>query len=300
MATRDYLTIDIGGTYIKYAIVDEAFGMKKQDKVPTPKSKGMLTEMLYGLIGQHPEIAGVAICCPGKVTSDGTVYYGGALPFMHETPLASLISKNFAIPCTVINDGKAAALAEHTKGNLRGAADGAAVILGSGVGGGIILNNSLLMGANNQAGEFSFINANIDAGPITSQMVGRKLSAVHFVNQCGQLLALENPDDGQTVFREIENGYDERVVSLFKGYCRNVASLIMNVQAILDIEKVVIGGGISAQPLLVKTIQKQYDQLFEEMGFFGKMLHKVKIEVCAYSNNANLIGALSYFKTVYV
>ena len=98
------------------------------------------------------------------------------------------------------------------------------------------------MGANNQAGEFSFINANIDAGPITSQMVGRKLSAVHFVNQCGQLLALEDPDDGQTVFREIENGYDERVLSLFKGYCRNVASLIMNVQAILDIEKVVIGG----------------------------------------------------------
>ena len=49
-------------------------------------------------------------------------------------------------------------------------------------------------------------------------------------------------------------------------------------EAILDIEKVVIGGGISAQPLLVKTIQKQYDQLFEEMGFFGKMLHKVKSE----------------------
>jgi len=96
MAIREYFTIDIGGTYIKYAIVDEA---------------------------------GVAICCPGKVTSDGTVYYGGALPFMHETPLASLITTKFAIPCSVINDGKAAALAEHTKGNLRGVANGAAVSL---------------------------------------------------------------------------------------------------------------------------------------------------------------------------
>lgn len=299
MAIRDYFTIDIGGTYIKYALVDEAFELKQQDKVPTPKNKELFLEKLYSLIGQHPEIAGVAICCPGKVTSDGTVYYGGALPFMHETPLASLISKKFAIPCSVINDGKAAALAEHTKGNLRGAANCAAVILGSGVGGGIILNNSLLMGANDQAGEFSFINANIDTRPITGQMVGRKLSAVHFVNECGRLLALEDPDDGQTVFREIENGSDERVVSLFNDYCRKVASLIMNVQAILDIEKVVIGGGISSQPILVETIQSQYHQLIQEMGFFGEMLHKVDIEVCAYSNNANLIGALSYFKTVH-
>lgn len=299
MAIREYFTIDIGGTYIKYGIMDGKFELKHQSKVPTPKSKEMLMETLYGLVRQHPEISGVAVCCPGKVTSDGTVYYGGALPFMHETPLASLFSEKFAIPCTVINDGKAAALAEHTKGNLRGAANGAAVILGSGVGGGIILNNSLLMGANDQAGEFSFINANIDTRPITGQMVGRRLSAVHFVNECGRLLALENPDDGQRVFLEIENGSDERVVSLFEGYCRKVASLIMNVQAILDIEKVVIGGGISSQPVLVETIQKQYDRLIEEMGFFGNMLHKVDIEVCAYSNSANLIGALSYFKTIH-
>lgn len=299
MAIREYFTIDIGGTYIKYAIVDEAFELKQQDKVSTPKSKEMLLETLYGLIGQHPELSGVAICCPGKVTSDGTVYYGGALPFMHETPLASLITTKFAIPCSVINDGKAAALAEHAKGNLRGVANGAAVILGSGVGGGIILNNSLLMGANDQAGEFSFINANLDTRPVAGQMVGRKLSAVYFVNECGRLLALENPDDGQTVFREIENGSDERVVSLFEDYCRKVASLIMNVQATLDIEKVVVGGGISSQPILVETIQSQYHQLIEEMGFFGEMLHKVDIEVCAYSNSANLIGALSYFKTVH-
>ena len=50
MAIRDYFAIDIGGTYIKYALVDEAFELKHQDKVPTPKNKELFLEKLYSLI----------------------------------------------------------------------------------------------------------------------------------------------------------------------------------------------------------------------------------------------------------
>ena len=76
MAIREYFTIDIGGTYIKYAIVDEAFELKQQDKVPTPKSKEMLLETLYGLIGQHPELSGVCdlLSRKGDIRWDGLLW----------------------------------------------------------------------------------------------------------------------------------------------------------------------------------------------------------------------------------
>jgi hypothetical protein len=69
----------------------------------------MLLETLYGLIGQHPELSGLRF-----VVQKGDIRWNSLLwrrvTVMHETPLASLITTKFAIPCSVINDGKAALL----------------------------------------------------------------------------------------------------------------------------------------------------------------------------------------------
>jgi len=294
---QNYLTIDIGGTYIKHALVNEKFELSQRRKIKTPRDKESLINAIIGITSEQENLDGVSICCPGKVTTDGVIYYGGMLTFMHETPLAQIVSEKLAIPCTVINDGKAAALAEHAMGNLKGISNGIAMILGSGVGGGLIINNQLFMGHNSQAGEFSFMIKDEFAKPLLKNTVGAELSAVNFVQSCAKILGLEDLDDGQKVFEEIAKGENTVLLEIYRKYCRKVAALILNLQAVYDNEKLVIGGGVSAQDILVDEILTQYHNILDEMEIIGKMIKPLKIERCAFSNDANLLGAYAYYYT---
>ena len=68
--------------------------------------------------------------------------------------------------------------------------------------------------------------------------------------------------------------------------------MICNVQAILDLEKIVIGGGISAQPIVTEEIRKQYRAVRAELPFLAATLTEVEIDSCRFLNDANLLGAL--------
>ena len=74
--------------------------------------------------------------------------------------------------------------------------------------------------------------------------------------------------------------------------CREIAVLITNIQAVADLDKIVIGGGISAQPIVVEEINRQYDQLVDEVEFVKKMLTKPEIVRARFMNDANIYGAL--------
>ncbi|MGC4432109.1 ROK family protein, partial [Streptococcus suis] len=79
-------------------------------------------------------------------------------------------------------------------------------------------------------------------------------------------------------------------------YCRLLAIYITNLQSILDVERIVIGGGISSQDILIEEIEKQLDQLQkeEDVAFFN--IERPKIVACKHKNDANLIGAACSFK----
>lgn len=289
-----YLSIDIGGTNLKYGLLDRAGNLIEHDKVPTPTSnRADFMHVLTTIIdAQIDKIRGIAISVPGKIdVAQGIVYFGGSLPFLDKFPLKSELEARYHIPVGLENDGKAAALAELWLGNLQTTPNSAAVVLGTGVGGGIILNGQLVYGTHFQAGEFSFMLNNFNNPDFIQAAVGGNTSAVGMIRDIGTNLALTDPCDGIAVFKQIETG-EPTAVTKFTHFCDYVAKLILNVQAVVDLQRYVIGGGISAQPLVVKTINAQYDQMLAATPIIQNTLTKPEIVAAKFGNDANLYGAL--------
>ena len=155
----NYLSIDIGGTNIKLALIDHSGQIQSKKQVRTPHEYGEFIATLENEIELvQNEIRGIAFCCPGKVdTETGMISFGGALPFLDGISFIDEFQPKFDVPVSVINDGKAAALSELWLGNLNGIENGLALVLGTGIGGGLILDGKLYQGKNFQAGELSFM-----------------------------------------------------------------------------------------------------------------------------------------------
>lgn len=192
------------------------------------------------------------------------------------------------MPFSIENDGKSAALAEKWGGNLKNIHNGAATVLGTGVGGGIIINDNLYLGSHFQAGEFSFMIKETSNEKLISY--GSDCSAVSMIEHAGKLLNLSDYSDGNMVFEYLKKN-DVRVMPIFKKYCKNVAILISNIKTVLDIDCFVIGGGISAQPLVTKTINQQYQTIRKNYPSMDKTIVAPKIISSKFHNDANLYGA---------
>ena len=128
-----------------------------------------------------------------------------------------------------------------------------------------------------------------------SLMRGMTLSAVGLITKVNEVLGNSDLKDGLAAFKDINAG-DETVYSLFESYCRNLAITILNLQTIFDMETFVIGGGISAQPILIKEVNRQFDKVHHEIDFIGKIIKRPEIVACHHHNGANLIGAAYFLK----
>lgn len=289
-----YLSIDIGGTNLKYGLLDRSGNLVEHDKIPTPTTNR--ADFIAGLSSiidsRITKVRGIAISVPGKIdVINGIVHFGGSLPFLDQLGLKALLEQRYHVPVGLENDGKAAAMAELWLGNLQPISDGAAIVLGTGVGGGIVLNHQLLYGHHFQAGEFSFMLNNFSKNDFMEAAVGANMSAVGMIRKIGRELSLPDPTDGVTVFEHIRAG-EQFAITEFTRFCNYVAKMILNIQSVVDLQRYVIGGGISAQPLVVATINKQYDQMLDENSIIKETLTRPKIINARFGNDANLYGAL--------
>ena len=301
------LAFDIGGTFIKYALVDEAYQVSDASKVPTPATIEEFWEALERVICSFQNrITGIAISCPGETNSRlGFVFKGGLIPYLRNIPLASRLNKTFQVPVTILNDGDAAGLAEARIGNLQNCDCGATFVLGTGVGLALTSNGSLIstwnlkdylrwpsLGEKQVTPEQKQYQTEILRHGISS-LVQNLGSAVNFVANASRLLELPE-EDGVQVFEVLEAGHHEELQDLFASYCREIAILIYNLQSLVRLEKVMIGGGISSQVLLLEEVNHQYKSLMEESG--EQRFSLVEIQAARYHNSSNLLGAVCHFK----
>ena len=161
---------------------------------------------------------------------------------------------------------------ELATGHLQGVTNGAALVLGSGLGGGFIINGKLFQGSHFQAGELTFLLPVQMEKVDPSLMRGMTLSAVGLITKVNEVLGDSDLKDGLAAFKAINAG-DKTVYSLFENYCRNLAITILNLQTIFDMETFVIGGGISAQPILIEEVNRQFDKVHHEINFIGKIIN---------------------------
>lgn len=292
-SSKHYLAFDIGGTNLKYGLLDRSGNLLEKGSVSTVKSDlasfmRQLTDIASAYQGQF---RGIAICSPGKVDiKQKIIHFGGTLPFLDGANVQSLLGDHFGVPVGVENDAKAATLAEMWLGKLQDVSSGVMMTLGSEVGGGIMINHHLLHGAHFQAGEISFTPYDHHAENWGS-FTGQTCSAVNLIRQVNQVLGTVDVHDGLAAFAAI-NARDDRIWPLFQAFCERVAYTIVNLQAVLDMQRVVIAGGISAQPIVLQEINAAYDRLAQACGRLGHEFTKPEIVPAHFKNDANLYGAL--------
>lgn len=291
-----YLGIDIDGTNIKIGLVDETGQVTNQHKRKTPQNLSDLKLAIIDIVDRAKaqvgdQLKGVAFSAPGRVVSEtGVVHVGGAIPFIDGLNFKTFIQENFGLPAAAINDGKAAAQAELWQGHLTDVDNGLVLLLGTGVGGGIVLNGQLHQGSHFQAGELSYMYAS-SSDMTTENAMGRRGSAVVFVNKSRELLGLA-PGDGEEVFQALDEGTSPEVTALFDQYCQDIVYIIHTLQISLDLDRVIFGGGISAQPLLLEGIQNKYNEIRDQGEWFKNLFEPIDIGLCKYGSEANLIGAV--------
>lgn len=288
--SNNLFAIDIGGTDIKYGVVTPENDVISTGKTPTPyETPEHLVNLLVQLVLQCPEqVDGIAVSLPGSpYGNEGIVRRGGALKYLRGFPLGEALHKASGLPATLENDGRCAALGEYCAGALQNAHCGVMLVIGTSLGGGILLDGDILDGFQSFAGRFSHLLVEDSAGNLVrvGELIGKEGLRRAVVSACG--LSKDTPLTGFEIFERINSG-DSAAQKGLDDFCRPIALLVSNLQIILDPDQIVLGGGISAQPTLLESVQRQLNQISAWSSVSRPVSH---VELSKLGNRANLVGA---------
>lgn len=294
------MVFDVGGTGIKYSVMDEELNRTDTGSTPTPadSQEHFLNTLREIYLPHKDEVDGIALSLPGFIDAEqGVVKGGGALSLAYNvgTPVGPRLAEACGCRVWIENDGKAAAIAELERGALKGCRNAAVFIIGTGVGGGLIIDGKLVRGRDCTAGEYSFMNTNADAWSDPSKTMAGQCSTSGLLSgyRARKGLPADAPMNGKLFF-DAANAAEPEALEVLERFCKMVAVQIYNLTVLLDVEKVAIGGGISKQPLLLDDLRRVYAGLFASRGESPYMIGLPRCEIvpCHFSSEANQVGAL--------
>lgn len=289
------LVLDIGGSSIKIAVMDENRNIITRDKVTTPM-EGMdalfvCLDDIWKCYGNQVE--GLAISMPGVIDSEhGFAYTGGALRYLEKCPFAKELSERYHAPVWIGNDAKCAAIAEVGYGALQGVGDAIVIILGTGIGGCLIKDGKVHNGKHFSSGEVSSLHMDVHH-PMKETYNWWKISGISGLRETAQRYLETSEDLSGEAFFQLVNEGNEKAIDALKEYATSLAVALFNLQAIYDGERIAIGGGISAQPKLIEEIKAAFTQIAE-----NEPVYVPEIVPCAFRNDANLIGAYYQYQNM--
>ena len=286
-----YLVFDIGGTFIKYALMNEENKIIEQSKISTPKNgREDLINALADLYDSYENIDGIAISMPGIIDREnGYCAMGGALTYNNDFYLRDALEKRCPVNISMENDAKCAASAEASLGALKDVKDGFVLLFGTMIGGGYIKNGRVVHGKHFSAGEVSYIITRDNQLPDRPNVFGNKYSVLKLCEMYANAKNLAAEDvDGIKVFEAVNNK-DEAALKVLDNYAYGIAVQIFNLQTILDPERFAIGGGISVEDSFIEAIKNNLEKLYEACPYPTPHAQVVR---CQFDNDANLIGAL--------
>lgn len=279
------IAIDIGGTTIKFATWKDG-QLTPAFSIDTPNDlEDFYQELTTGVneLKEKINAVGVAISSPGAVNKKtGVIEGASALPYIHNFKIVPELEKRFGLPVSIENDANCAALGELADGAGKNCSSMAFIVIGTGVGGAVIINNKIWHGAHLYGGEFGFMLVD---GEQLSAVASPVAMAKQYNEETGKDF------DGKTVF-ELANTDDPQAQKARQKLIHAISVAIFNVQHSFDPEKIVIGGGISANPQLVSLINDEIDRIRHSMNI---ATIKPEISVCELKNAANLRGAVADF-----
>lgn len=279
------LAIDIGGTKLAAALVDDSLQIRERREMPTPASKTpdalsvALTELVTPLMKQATRvaIASTGIIREGILLAINPLNLGGLLHF----PLVQTLENITGLPAMAVNDAQAAAWAEYYALATEGG-EMVFITVSTGVGGGVVLNGLLQTGSGGLAGHLGHTLAD-PQGPVCG--CGRT-GCVEAIASGRGIAAMAQGDlaglDAKTIFSHAARGH-QQARDIIARSAQTLARLIADVKAVTDCQTVVVGGSVG-------LAEGYLPQVIESLAQLPPVYH-VAVRPAHYRHDAGLLGA---------
>lgn len=290
--SRYAIGIDLGGTKVEACLVDESRKILVRKRRPSEPHLGRekvvanIIELVIDTAGGAPYEA-IGMGTPGTYDASDDIMYGAPHTPLYEKPgLVSLLGRRLSVPLIIENDANCLALAEFFA-QCYGKYDTVmAVILGTGMGSGLILGNKLHRGPHGNAGEIGHSSIDINGrlcecgrrGCGEAYLSGPSLTR-RYKELSGEILA------PQEIYGRYERG-ETNAILLFSDSCRIMGELFANCVNILDLQAIILGGGVSNIPLWYKNVPPHMDK-----AIFGIPRRRIPILKAALGDSAGVLGA---------
>jgi len=256
---------DIGGSKLAAIAIDGSGRELARRRAPVPRDYGatrdLITQIATSLERAHGEAPAVGIGLPGRIGHDGAVLRAANLPWLDGRPLGAELEDRLGRPVHLANDADCFALSEASDGAAAGAAVVFGAILGTGVGGAIVIDGRPIVGANAIAGEWGHNPLPLAEafGPAVRCGCGRVGCIETWLS--GAALARDyrtvagTHADAAAIARRAMAG-DERAQAAIAHYARRLALALAGIVNLLDPDVIVLGGGLSAIPALYDEVPR--------------------------------------------
>ena len=302
--------VDLGGTHLRAALVDDAGRILKQLKQETPKGDSALC-IIDALVNAAKQwesdklpVVAASIMVPGAVDCDkAVVLQAPNLPSLVNFELKAELERRLGWPVFLENDANAAAVGEMWMGAARGCCDVISVTLGTGVGGGVILDGKLWRGSHGSAGEIGHTTVDPFSGLKckcgNTGCLELFASATAIVRMTRENLSLfpestlkSEPLTAAKVYEAGRNG-DELALAVFKRFGMYLGIGLANLINLIDPQIIVISGGaVNGWDLFAPEMYRQVEE-----RAFRTTAQQVKIARAECGDNAGLLGAARLART---
>lgn len=294
--------IDIGGTSIKFALMDQQGIIEKKWSIPTNISEkgkyipGEIASSVRTTIEPQKlqAVAGIGIGVPGPISPDGKTVVQAVNLDWAQMPLKEILENELGIEVTLLNDANAAALGEMWKGAAQGKANLLFVTLGTGVGGGIVLNGEVLNGCHSSGGEIGHIPVRSEEDRLCG--CGGRNCLETFASANGLMLSMKKalllkeeswPELTPPIIFEKAAGNHQLAQEVLAEFTDILGQALAGIMNTIDVEEVVIGGGLSeAGDQLLKLLQEKMEQYV-----FPQIKKHFTVEKALLGNEAGIYGA---------
>lgn len=302
--------VDLGGTSIKVGIVSKEGKLLRKTSVETLADQGpkvVIKQIIKGIKlvtdGKMKDYAGIGIGSPGVVSiKHGTVENPPNMAGWKKVKLGDIIQEEFSLPTVVENDANAAAIGELIFGAGRKFSDFIMITMGTGVGGGLILNNKLYRGEMGAAGELGHITIDYKGAPCNCGSIGCVEAYVgnNYLVERVKLQLQGHPNSkifdlldnnlGNLTPKVINDAYiagDTFAGGVIKETGEYLGYALASVVNALDVSKIIIGGGVSGfgKPLfdsITAAIKERTLKSFRD---------KIRVYPAKLKNEAGIKGA---------
>lgn len=290
---REYISIDIGGTTIKYGIIREDGKILISDEIPTKAQEeggeGIVRKMkqiISNFVIQYMP-CGICVSTAGMVDwKQGVITYASSLiPNYTGTKIKEILEQEFGLPCEVENDVNCAGLAEYYAGAAKGYQSSLCLTIGTGIGGSFISNGTVFHGSSGSGCEVGYLH--IRDG-VFQDLAASSVLVKNVAKKKGKNVEEMN---GKLIFEQAQKG-DMDCRDAIDTMCDILGMGIANLCYVLNPEIVVLGGGIMAQreylePKILNAM-KQY--------LIPSVLEHTKLTFAQNQNQAGMLGAYYHFK----